>query len=108
MSGPTMHLFRRAFGLVLALVGLAILMADVQVSYTTRQGLHIGHMVMSVLMIFAGGWCLNPPDAEAIADAIAKRVPVIRSIWPGGMRADDPPRRADVPPPPSVTGDHKS
>ena len=103
MSGATLHLFRKAFGLTLALVGLAALIADLHVAYLGRTAAHTVNLIVAGLLIFGGGWLLNPPDAEGIADAIAKRVPVLSSLWPGGMRKDDPPPQPGVPPPPSVS-----
>lgn len=103
MTGKQMHLFRRVFGLVIALVGLAAIAADLVVSFQERRGMHVGHMIVGSVMLFVGGWCLNPPDAEAIADAILKRVPMVAGLWPGGMRRNDPPAEPNVPLPPSVT-----
>jgi hypothetical protein len=103
LTTRTLHLFRKAFGLTLALVGLAGLVADLHVAYLGRSAAHATNLVVCALLVFAGGWLLNPPDAEGIADAIAKRVPVLSSLWPGGRRRDDPPPQPGVPPPPSVT-----
>lgn len=101
---PTMHLFRRVFGFVVALIGLAAIAADFFVAFQDRSSVHVVHQLIGALLLFVGGWCLNPPDAEAIADAVLKRIPVIAGLWPGGMRKNDPPPQPDVPPPPSVTG----
>lgn len=98
-----MHLFRRVFGFVIAMVALAALVSDLMLAYQLRQALHVGHIIVAGVGMFVGGWCLNPPDAEAIADAVLRRVPLIAGLWPGGMRRGDPPAEPDVPLPPSVT-----
>lgn len=109
MSPRSLHLFRRLFGLVLALIGLAALVADLVITFQAWQRLqkieplHMGNMAVAGVMLFVGGWLLNPPDAEAIADAVVKRFPF---RWAGGMRGYDPPPDPKVPPPPSVTGEH--
>ena len=100
-----MHLFRKAFGLVLALIGLAAIAADFLVAFQERSAVHLTHQIIGAIMLFVGGWCLNPPDAEAIADAVLKRVPIVAGLWPGGKRAMDPPPEPGVPLPPSVTGE---
>lgn len=100
----TMHLFRRVFGLVIALVALAALVSDLMLAYQLRQSLHVAHIIVAGVGMFVGGWLMNPPDAEAIADAVIKRLPMIAGLWPGGMRRNDPPPEPNVPLPPSVTG----
>ena len=110
MSNGQLHLFRRVFGFVLALIGLGTLVSDLIISFQAWQRLqkieplHMGHMAVAAVLLFIGGYLLNPPDAEAIADAITKRLPVFKTLWPGGMRATDPPPEPGVAPPPSVTG----
>ena len=104
MTDGKLHLFRRVFGFVIALIGLAAIAADFLVAFQERSSVHITHQLIGAGLLFVGGWCLNPPDAEAIADAIIKRVPKIAGLWPGGMRRNDPPADPSVPPPPSVTG----
>lgn len=105
-TGQQLHIFRKAFGLTLFGFGLVWLAAETRSVAVLGQVFHPWHMMVSALLMFCGGYLMNPPDAEGIADALAKRLPVIRSLWPGGMRATDPPPQANVPPPPSVTGDH--
>ena len=107
MSPRSLHLFRRAFGLLLASIGLAALVADLHVAYLARGAAHLLNIVVGSGLVFAGGLLLDLPTAESIADAIAKRIPVVQSMWPGGRRRDDPPPQPGVPPPPSVTGEHK-
>lgn len=103
MSDGKMHIARKAFGLVLFGFGLAWLVAETR-GVVARDVAHPVHLVVSGLLMFSGGYLLNPPDAEGIADAIVKRLPVIRSIWPGGSRRDDPPPEPCVPPPPRGEG----
>jgi hypothetical protein len=103
MTATSLHVFRRVFGFVIALVGLAAIAADFLVAFQERGAVHITHQIIGAVMLFVGGWCLNPPDAEAIADAILKRVPLVAGLWPGGKRAADPPAEPGVPLPPSVT-----
>ena len=105
MSHGTLHLFRRVFGLVLFGFGLAWLTAETR-SVLDRHAFQAAHIIIAGLLMFAGGYLMNPPDAEAIADAVIKRVPRILGLWPGGRRAMDPPPAPGVPPPPSITGDH--
>jgi hypothetical protein len=87
---------------VIALIGLAAIAADFLVAFQERSSVHITHQIIGAVMLFVGGWCLNPPDAEAIADAVIKRLPMISSLWPGGRRATDPPADPKIPPPPGA------
>lgn len=103
MSGDKMHLFRRVLGLVLFGFGLAWLFAETR-GIVSRETAHPVHLIVSGVLMFIGGYLLNPPDAEAIADAVLKRLPSLAGLWPGGMRKTDPPPDPNVPPPPSITG----
>ena len=103
MSHGNLHLFRRVIGLVLFGFGLAWLTVETR-SIIERHPFQAWHIIIAGLLMFVGGYLLNPPDAEAIADALIKRVPKIVGLWPGGRRIMDPPPEPGVPPPPSVTG----
>ncbi len=103
MTGQKFHLFRRAFGLVMVGFAFAWLTAETR-SLVAHDPVHPFHLMIAGVLMFVGGYLLNPPDAEAIADALAKRIPLLQSIWPGGMRKTDPPPEPNVPPPPSITG----
>lgn len=96
------HLFRRILGLVLFGFGIAWLTAETR-GVLAHEPIHPWHIMIAGLLMFAGGYLMNPPDAEAIADAILKRVPIVAGLWPGGMRKSDPPPDPNIPPPPSVT-----
>lgn len=102
MNETRLHIVRRVFGLVLVGFGIAWLTAETR-EVLGRQPIHPWHMIIAGLLMFLGGYLLNPPDAEAIADAVIKRIPQVAGLWPGGMRRSDPPPEPGVPPPPSVT-----
>ena len=103
MSTNQMHLFRRVLGLVLFGFGLAWLTAETR-EVMAHNPIHPWHIIIAGLLMFIGGYLMNPPDAEAIADAILKRVPIVAGLWPGGLRKTDPDPQPGVPLPPSVTG----
>jgi hypothetical protein len=103
-DSKNLHLFRRVLGLVLFGFGLTWLWSETQ-SVMNHEPFHPWHIIIAGLLMFAGGYLMNPPDAEAIADAVLKRVPLVAGLWPGGMRKTDPPPDPAIPPPPSVTGE---
>jgi hypothetical protein len=97
-----MNLLQKVFGLVLLMIGLGTLVSGVFIAHLDRAGIHWGHMILSLVLLFIGGWLLNRALAEGIADAILKRVPALATLWPGGRRASDPPPDPKVPPPPGA------
>jgi hypothetical protein len=103
MTTESRHLARKALGVAITLMSMATFGADVIVAYYQRTALHIGHATAAGVGLFIGGYLLNPPDAVSIADALLKRLPLVSSLWPGGMRREDPPAQPGVPLPPSVT-----
>jgi hypothetical protein len=96
---------RIVLGLILFIVGLAILLADFHVAYIQKDSAHTLNVVVGVLIVFGGGYVMMPTLADSFADSVLKRIPALASIWPGGMRKTDPPPQPNIPPPPSVTGE---
>ena len=94
---------RIVLGLILFIVGLAIILADVHVAYVQRDSAHMLNVVLGVVVVFAGGYVMMPTMADAFADSVLKRIPALASLWPGGMRRSDPPAEPGVPLPPSMT-----
>lgn len=94
---------RKVFGLLLFLIGLVIVMADIHVAYLERGAAHTINIVVGMVIAFGGGYVMMPTVADAFADAVLKRIPSLASLWPGGLRATDPPPQPGVPLPPSVT-----
>jgi hypothetical protein len=96
---------RIVLGLILFIVGLAILLADFHVAYVKQDSAHTLNVIVGVLIVFGGGYVMMPTLADSFADSVLKRIPALASIWPGGMRKTDPPPQPNIPPPPSVTGE---
>jgi hypothetical protein len=95
---------RKIIGFVLLVFGIAIVGLDVHVAYLQQIAAHWTNIIIGTVFAFAGGYVMVPTIADALADAILKRIPALASLWPGGMRRTDPPADPNVPPPPSVTG----
>jgi hypothetical protein len=103
MTDESRHLIRKLFAALLVLFGMTILALDVHTSFKRQGPLHYLNIGVAVGLGFVGGWLLNRLEAESVADAILKRLPLISTLWPGGKRATDPPPQPGVPAPPSVT-----
>jgi hypothetical protein len=86
---------RIVLGLILFIVGLAILLADFHVAYVKQDSAHTLNVIVGVLIVFGGGYVMMPTLADSFADSVLKRIPALA----------DPPPQPNIPPPPSVTGE---
>ena len=79
-------LARTLAGVLVALVGLAIIGADVIVSYRTGNPVHLVNMCVGGGLAFAGGFIISPADVAAMLKLCAPYVPFMRHDGgpPGG------------------------
>lgn len=95
-------------GLLLLLFGLTLVGFSMYLAHRAMERgaepsvtLLVFFACVGVIVGFSGGYVMRRDTATAIAAELAALVPVVGSLWPGGLRPSDPPATAGVPLPPS-------
>lgn len=104
MSPKTDHWLRILFGIPLALLGVAMVVAESYGKVAARQDPSAWLLIAGIAMTFVGGYLINDTLSTKIIDAVLTRLPLVP--WTGGRRSYDPPApggaAAPVPTPPPV------
>ena len=97
MSPRTDHWLRIIFGVPMALLGIAMVVAESYGKVAVKQDPSVWLLLAGLAMTFVGGYLINDTLSTKIVDAVITRLPLIP--WAGGRRSYDPPAPGGVVPP---------